>query len=123
MVRLRRPSPGLGLSGGSADCFVSGNCEEVTPCPGANRTCEAEEVSGDAEVVTLGERLLNSCLKKRRRIYFAMIVDTSFQLLELDRVSRRIHIGLMSVPSIARIGLTIGFVASICDFLSITGMH
>jgi hypothetical protein len=52
-----------------------------------------------------------------------MIVHTSFQLLELDRVSRSVHIGLMFVPSIVCIGLTIGFVAFICDFLSVTAVR
>ena len=48
-----------------------------------------------------------------------MIVHTSFQLLELDRARRSVHIGLMFVSSIARIGLIIGFVTFICDILSI----
>ena len=54
-MRLRRPSPGLGLSGGSADCFVSSGRGEATPCPDANRNCGAEVASGDAEIVTLRE--------------------------------------------------------------------
>lgn len=52
-----------------------------------------------------------------------MIVHTSFQLLELDRISRSVHVSLMFVPSIACIGLIIGFVAIICDFLSIAAVR
>jgi hypothetical protein len=58
--------------------------------------------------------------KKVRHIYFAMVVRTSFQLVELDRVSMSVHSGLMIVPSTACIGLVIGFVAFVCDFLSVT---
>jgi hypothetical protein len=82
-----------------------------------------EVVSGDAEVVTLREIINLVHKKKVRRTYFAMIVHTSFQLLELDRVSRSVHIGLMFVPSIVCIGLIIGFMAFICDFLSITAVR
>lgn len=70
-------------------------------------------VSGDAKVVTLKE-IIKPMHKKGRRTYFAMIIHISFQLLELDRVSRSVHIDLMLVPSIACIGLIIGFVAFIC---------
>ena len=52
-----------------------------------------------------------------------MIVHTSFQLLELDQVSRSGHIGLMFVPSVVYIGLIIGFVAFICIILAVTAVR
>jgi hypothetical protein len=82
-------------------------------------------VSEDAEVVTLGEIIINKLMNKQkvRRIYFAVIVHTSFQLLERDRVSRSVHIGLMFAPSTACVGLIIGFVAFISEFLSVTAVR
>lgn len=122
MVRLRRPSSGLGLSGGSADCFVSSGCGEASRCPGAEKNCGAEVVSGNTEVVTLRE-IIKLVHKKGCRIYFAMIIRPSFQLVKLDRVSVSVHIGLMLVPSIARIGLIIGLVAFVRNFLSVTAVR
>ena len=123
MVRLRRPSLALGLSGGSADCFVSSGCGEATRCPDTNWDWAAEVpvVSGDTEVVvTLGE-IIKLMHKKGHHTYFAMIIYTSFQLLELDRGSRSVHIDLMLVPSIACIGLIIGFVVFICVSVTAAG--
>jgi hypothetical protein len=52
-----------------------------------------------------------------------MIIRPSFQLVELDGVSMSVHIGLMLVPSIACIGLIIGLVAFVRDFLSVTAVR
>ena len=79
-------------------------------------------VSGNTEVVTLRE-IIKLVHKKGCRIYFAMIIRPSFQLVKLDRVSVSVHIGLMLVPSIARIGLIIGLVAFVRNFLSVTAVR
>jgi hypothetical protein len=55
-------------------------------------------------------------------IYFAMIIRP-FRLVELDGVSMSVHIGLMLVPSIACIGLIIGLVGFVRDFLSVTAVR
>ena len=79
-------------------------------------------VSVDAEVVTL-KYIIKLVHKKSTPCYFAMVVHTSFQLLELDRVSRSVHIGLMFVPSVVCVGLIICFVAFICVFFSVTAVR
>jgi len=73
---------------------------------------------GDAQIVTLRE-IIKLVHTKVRHIYFAMIFRTSFQLLELDRVGINVHVGLVFVPFVACIGLIIGFMTSICNFLSV----
>ena len=81
-----------------------------------------EVVSRDTEVVTLGEIIKTRTRKKARHIYFAMIVRTSFQLVELNRISTSVRSRLMFVSSTACIGLIIGFVIFVCDLLSVTAV-
>jgi hypothetical protein len=52
-----------------------------------------------------------------------MTIRSSIQLFELNRVNTSVHIGLLSEPSSACIGLIIGFVAFICDILPVTAVR